>query len=291
MDIKRAKQEIERTSSRPNLAKDAAGNYRIPALRQRPIFADGPARRGQDPDRRAGGAGMRGGAGGLHHHPPHRQSAVGLPFIRERNFDGRTRSVTEYTMSEIIASVYAKMEQTGLRQGHFVIDEINLRIRDAGPHHAAIFAVQDLWQPGGAGGLGDRDGPQPARIQQERAGIRPGHHWTGCGASTWSPACPPGRNMPALSGCTGGKRPIWSCAPQHFYKVEQDVDGAQFVTARGWEDLSAMLQTCDALDLPVDEGLIGQYLRHPEVSRGLCRLLGAVQKVSRGLRRGGHFAG
>ena len=49
-----------------------------------------------------------------------RQSAVGLPFIRERNFDGRTRSVTEYTMSEIIASVYAKMEQTGLRQGHFV---------------------------------------------------------------------------------------------------------------------------------------------------------------------------
>ena len=55
--------------------------------------------------------------------------------------------------------------------------------------------------------------------------------------------------------------------PQHFYKVEQDVDGAQFVTARGWEDLSAMLQTCDALDLPVDEDLIGQYLRHPEVSR------------------------
>src|SRR5699024_7272278 len=55
--------------------------------------------------------------------------------------------------------------------------------------------------------------------------------------------------------------------PQHFYKVEQDVDGIQFVTARGWEDLSAMLVTCDALDLPVDEAVIGEYLRHPDVMR------------------------
>ena len=29
-----------------------------------------------------------------------RQSAVGLPFIRHRNFGGADRSVTEYTMSE-----------------------------------------------------------------------------------------------------------------------------------------------------------------------------------------------
>ena len=39
-----------------------------------------------------------------------RQSAVGLPFIRQRSYGGRDVSVTEYTMSEIIASVYAKME-------------------------------------------------------------------------------------------------------------------------------------------------------------------------------------
>ena len=36
---------------------------------------------------------------------------MGLPFIRHRNFGGADRSVTEYTMSEIIASVYDKMEQ------------------------------------------------------------------------------------------------------------------------------------------------------------------------------------
>lgn len=42
-----------------------------------------------------------------------RQSAVGLPFIREKEYGGQKYSVTEYTMSEIIASVYEKMEQTG----------------------------------------------------------------------------------------------------------------------------------------------------------------------------------
>lgn len=41
MDIKRAKQEIE-TTVRAYLAKDDVGNYRIPALRQRPLLLMGP---------------------------------------------------------------------------------------------------------------------------------------------------------------------------------------------------------------------------------------------------------
>ena len=35
-----------------------------------------------------------------------RQSALGLPYIATRSFEGETFSVSEYTMSEIIASVY-----------------------------------------------------------------------------------------------------------------------------------------------------------------------------------------
>ena len=31
-----------------------------------------------------------------------------------------------------------------------------------------------------------------------------------------------------------------------------------------------MLTACTKLDLPVDEALIGQYLRHPEVARDLA---------------------
>ena len=54
-----------------------------------------------------------------------RQSAVGLPVIIKKNFQGKEYSITEYTMSEIIASVYEKMEQTSCKEGILFIDEIN----------------------------------------------------------------------------------------------------------------------------------------------------------------------
>lgn len=39
-----------------------------------------------------------------------RRSAVGLPFIKEKSYGGKTFSVTEYTMSELIASEHEKIE-------------------------------------------------------------------------------------------------------------------------------------------------------------------------------------
>ena len=35
--------------------------------------------------------------------------------------------------------------------------------------------------------------------------------------------------------------------PQNFYQINADVDGTQFVTARGWEDLSNLLDTYECL--------------------------------------------
>ena len=55
MNIKRAKEEIEHTV-KAYLAKDALGEYAIPAIRQRPILLMGPLGIGKT---------------GLHHHPPH----------------------------------------------------------------------------------------------------------------------------------------------------------------------------------------------------------------------------
>ena len=54
-----------------------------------------------------------------------RQSAVGLPFIQHKIYGGKEYSVTEYTMSEIIASVYDRIRETGLKEGILFIDEIN----------------------------------------------------------------------------------------------------------------------------------------------------------------------
>ena len=124
MDIKRAKQEIERTV-KAYLARDAAGNYRIPALRQRPILLMGPPGVGktQIMEQIAAETGVGLVAYTITHHT--RQSAIGLPFIEKRTYGGEEVSVTEYTMSEILASVYRLMERTGLKEGILFLDEIN----------------------------------------------------------------------------------------------------------------------------------------------------------------------
>ena len=54
-----------------------------------------------------------------------RQSALGLPFISHKNYGGTEFDVSEYTMSEIVASVYEAMEVTGKTEGILFLDEIN----------------------------------------------------------------------------------------------------------------------------------------------------------------------
>ena len=265
MDIKRAKQEIERTV-KAYLARDPAGNYRIPALRQRPILLMGPPGVGktQIVEQAARECGVALVAYTITHHT--RQSAVGLPFIRERNFDGRTRSVTEYTMSEIIASVYAKMEQTGLRQGILFIDEINCVSETLAPTMLQFLqyktfgnqAVPEGWVIVTAGNPPEynksvRDFDLVTLDRVRRIDIEPQ-------LSVWQEYARANRLHPAVTA-------YLELRPQHFYKVENDVDGPLFVTARGWEDLSVYLQAADRLNLPVDEAVIGQYLRHPDIAR------------------------
>ena len=46
-------------------------------------------------------------------------------YIEKRTYGGQEFSVTEYTMSEILASVYQLMERTGIREGILFLDEIN----------------------------------------------------------------------------------------------------------------------------------------------------------------------
>ena len=124
MNIKQAKEEIKNMVL-TYLAKDADGEYRIPIVRQRPILMIGPPGIGktQVMEQIAKECGILLVSYTITHHTTH--SDVGLPLIQKQNFQGRSYSVTEYTMSEIIASVYERMEETGLSEGILFIDEIN----------------------------------------------------------------------------------------------------------------------------------------------------------------------
>ena len=124
MNIKRAKQEIK-DSVEAYLLKGEDGDYRMPSIRQRPILLMGPPGIGKTQIMEQIARECKIGLVSytITHHT--RQSAIGLPFIREKLYGDREYSVTEYTMSEIIASVYEKIEATGIQEGILFIDEIN----------------------------------------------------------------------------------------------------------------------------------------------------------------------
>ena len=66
--------------------------------------------------------------------------------------------------------------------------------------------------------------------------------------------------------------------PQNFYQINADVDGTQFVTARGWEDLSNLLDTYETLGLQADEDLIREYIQHPKIAEDFSAYLDLYYK-------------
>ena len=124
MNIKDAKNELLHTIQ-VYTRKDAHGRYLMPAVRQRPLLLIGPPGIGKTAIMEQVAKECEIGLVSytITHHT--RQSAVGLPVIVKKNFQGKEYSITEYTMSEIIASVYEKMEQTSCKEGILFIDEIN----------------------------------------------------------------------------------------------------------------------------------------------------------------------
>ena len=112
MNIKEAKNEIK-NAVRIYLEKDDDGRYRISREKQRPVLLIGAPGIGKTAIMSAVcnelGIGFLGYT--ITHHT--RQSAIGLPFITEKEYGGRKYSVTEYTMSEIVASVYDAIEKQG----------------------------------------------------------------------------------------------------------------------------------------------------------------------------------
>ena len=124
MNIRQAKQQIER-SMKAYFAKDEFGEYRLSINRQRPVFLIGAPGIGKTAIMEQIAQELEVGfiAYSMTHHT--RQSALGLPFISHRTYGGEEYDVSEYTMSEIIASVYETMEATGKKEGILFLDEIN----------------------------------------------------------------------------------------------------------------------------------------------------------------------
>ena len=267
MNIKRAKEEIEHTV-KAYLAKDALGEYAIPSIRQRPILLMGPPGIGktQIMEQAARECGVALVAYTITHHT--RQSAVGLPMIQQRQYGGKTVSVTEYTMSEIIASVYQRMEGTGLSQGILFIDEINCVSETLAPT-IGNQKMPEGWVIAAAGNPPEynksvREFDIVTLDRVKRMDVE-------ADLPVWKEYARANGVHPAILS-------YLELRPDHFYKVMADVDGTQFVTARGWEDLSTLIRTYEQLGLEVDEPVVRQYLQHEDIARDFAAYLALYKK-------------
>ena len=279
MNIKQAKQEITNTL-RAYLAKDALGNYLIPPVRQRPVLLMGPPGVGktQIMEQIAAETGVGLVAYTITHHT--RQSAVGLPFIEKRTYGGEEFSVTEYTMSEILASVYRLMENTGLKEGILFLDEINCVSETLSPMmlqflQCKTFGNQKLpegWLIAAAG-----NPPEYNRSVREFDVVtldRVKRIDVSEDFAVW-------KEYARRKGLHGAVVSYLDIKKENFYRVETTQDGLQFATARGWEDLSELLCAYETLGLAAGREVIGQYIQLPRIARDFANYLELYNKYQK----------
>ena len=274
--MEQAKEEIKHTVQ-AYLSKDAFGEYKIPAVRQRPVLLIGPPGIGktQIMEQIARECEIGLVAYTITHHT--RQSAVGLPFIKEEQYDGKTYSVTEYTMSEIIASVYRKIEEGGRKEGILFIDEINCVSETLAPTMLQFLqcktfgnqAVPEGWIIAAAGNPPEynksvRDFDMVTLDRVRCMNIE-------ADLGVWKEYAREKRLNSAILS-------YLELRPKNFYRVEADVDGLQFVTARGWEDLSNLMDVYEELGIPVDEEIIHEFLRHEDVAEDVSAYFDLYKK-------------
>lgn len=264
MNIKQAKEEIKHTVC-AYLAKEENGMYCIPSVRQRPILLIGPPGIGKTQIMEQVARECRIGLVSytITHHT--RQSAIGLPYIKEETYFNKTYSITEYTMSEIIASIYQKMRDSGLKEGILFIDEINCVSETLAPTmlqflQCKTFGNQSI--PEGWIIVAAGNPPEYNKSVRDFDMVtldRVRYMELEADFVVWKEYAKTVHIHRAILS-------YLELRPNNFYRVESDVDGMQFVTARGWEDLSHLLKIYEKLHLPVNETVIYEFLHHKETA-------------------------
>ena len=271
MNIKRAKQEIKDTIEAYFL-KNEWGEYEIPAIRQRPILLLGSPGIGktQIMEQIAKECQIGLVAYTITHHT--RQSAIGLPFISKHTFDGKEQAVTEYTMSEIVASIYEKIEKTGLKEGILFIDEINCVSETLAPAMLQFLQcktfgnhkIPDGWLIVAAGNppeynksVREFDVVTMDRIRKIEVEAD---------FQVWKEYAYANGLHPAVISYLNTKK-------QNFYQMETTVDGRCFATPRGWEDLSTMIGIYEKIDKTIDREVVAQYIQHPKIAKDFANYL------------------
>ena len=265
MNIKKAKEQIKNAMT-AYFTKDDLDNYVISIEKQRPIFLVGPPGIGKTAimEQIASELGVGLLSYSMTHHT--RQSAIGLPFIVHKEYAGKEYSITEYTMSEIIASIYELMENSGVQEGILFLDEINCVSETLSPLmlqflQYKVFGrhrVPEGWIVVTAGNPPEyndsvREFDVVTLDRLKKIEVEPD-------LEVWKEYAYKVGIHPAVMTFLDIKK-------DRFYSVESTIDGKSFVTPRGWEDLSKMLLLFEQHGLKADEDLMIQYLQNRKIAK------------------------
>ncbi|MCR4923267.1 MAG: AAA family ATPase [Lachnospiraceae bacterium] len=263
MNIKEAKEYIKQTA-RIYLKKNDLGDYVIPVVRQRPVFLLGAPGVGKTAimEQIASELGIALVSYSMTHHT--RQSALGLPFIKHKTYGGNEYDISEYTMSEIIATIYEMVEDTGIKEGILFLDEINCVSETLAPSmlqflQYKVFGrhnVPEGWVIVTAGNPPEfnksvREFDVAVLDRMKVIEVEPDY------GIFKEYAIDKGLH-PAITNFLDMKR-------EYFYRIENTVKGRSYVTARGWEDLSEIIKLYEEEEFRVEDTLIGQYIRNETV--------------------------
>ncbi len=262
MNIREAKEEIRKTAEIYLDKED--GRYSIPLMKQRPLFLIGAPGIGKTAIVEQVARELKIGfvSYSMTHHT--RQSAIGLPYIEERDYgEGKVR-ISEYTLSEIVASVYDAVKN-GDREGLLFLDEINcvsetlfpallqfLQYKSFGNH-----SLPEGWIIVTAGNpprynrfvrefdISVLDRLKTLKVEES--------------LDAWKPYA-------RESHIHGAILSFLELEPACFYRISTEAEGPGYVTARGWEDLSLALKLYEKKGFAVDQVLIRQYIADPEIA-------------------------
>ncbi len=282
MNISQAKDYIK-NDVRLYLKKDEYGEYKIPIERQRPIFLLGAPGIGKTAimEQVASELSVALVSYSMTHHT--RQSALGLPFISHKSYEGMEYDVSEYTMSEIIASVYEVMEGTGIKEGILFLDEINCVSETLAPSmlqflQYKVFGrhkVPDGWVIVTAGNPPEynRSVREFDVVTLDRLKVLE----VEADFETW-------KKYALERGIHNAILNFLEIKKEYFYHIETTVKGRSYVTARGWEDLSKMLSLYEEDGLSADETLVGQYIRNDRIVREFAAYYDLYNKYKKDYR-------
>ena len=262
--IAQAKLALEQTAELYFLKKDN-GDYRIDRRRARPVCLMGLAGIGKTEIVRqvAREKGLAFLSYSVTHHT--RQSAIGLPRLKEWEQDGKKLSVTEYTVSEIIAEVYRVMEETGKKEGILFLDEFNcasetlrpvmlqlLQSKTFGPH-----AIPEGWMLVLAGNPGEYNvsAGELDAVTADRMRLL----WLRPDYEAWRSYMTTRNVHPVVLSYLDAHR-------KSFYLFEKSSEGTALVTARGWEDLSVMLWLMEERSFEIDLAFVAQFIQSARVA-------------------------